>query len=72
MKIDKKMLDGLVSLPDEKLFAMLKLFFGEALPMKEPDERTLSGIRSLMSGVTESDIERAAELISLYKKGKKG
>lgn len=70
MKLDKKTIDGLMKLSDDKLLSVLKLMLA-GKGNREPDARTVAGIRNVMSRVTEADVERAVELIELYKKGKK-
>lgn len=71
MKIDKKMLESIAALPDEKLLVVLKTLLSGMSPSKDADARTLAGIRYVIGELTDADIERACELIALYKKGKK-
>lgn len=72
--IDKKMLDSLLGLSDERLMQMLRLLSGTAgLPSsKPPSAETVAGIRSVLRSMTDADLARATELISAYKEGKKG
>ena len=70
MKIDKKTLDMLGTLPDAKLWAMLRIVSASAgisLPDKMPDERHLRNLREALSTVGDDDIRRAAELAAIYK-----
>ncbi|MBR6808562.1 MAG: hypothetical protein IKM46_09350 [Clostridia bacterium] len=71
MKIDKKTLDSLLSLPDDKLIMMLRVISGGEFPKKAPDDATISGLRQMLGAVTDADLLRASELIGIYKKGKK-
>lgn len=69
MVIDKKLIDSLLELPDEKLLGMLSIAaggLGIKLPNRAPDPAVIAGIRALLSGVNETDIARAEELIGLY------
>lgn len=74
MKIDKKTITSLLSLPDDKLLQMIKLITGsigaDTSGIKIKPE-TMSGLRALLSEVTDADLERAGELIEIYKKNKK-
>lgn len=70
MKLDKKTLDLLSSLPDDKLWQMMRLVSasaGAALPEKMPDAKKMAGLRAALSDVSEGDLDRAAELIGIYK-----
>ncbi len=71
MKIDKKTIKSLLSLPDDKLVMMLRVISKGEYPKKDPDPATLAGLRVMLNEVTEYDLNRAAELISIYKKGKR-
>ncbi len=71
---DKKTLNYLSSMSDDKLEQMIRLFAsgcGADLSRKRLDARTMRGIRAAMSEVTDADTQRAGEIISAYKKGKK-
>jgi len=73
MKIDKKTLDMLVSLPDEKLWQTLSLIAsasGIRLPLDKPDEKAMAGLRRAVSELSDGDISRAAEIFAKYKEGK--
>ena len=71
MKIDKKALESLLSLPDDKLIMMLRIISKGEFPKKDPDPATVAGLRAMLCEVTESDLDRAMQLINTYKKGKK-
>ena len=46
---------------------------GPKLGTGEPDRETVAGLRAVLSQVTERDLERAEELLKVYKKaGKEG
>lgn len=71
MKLDKRTIDSLLQLPDDKLVMMIRTISGGEFPKKDPDRKTVAGLRTMLSQITDSDIERALQLISLYKMGKK-
>lgn len=68
---DKKTLDVLLNLPDDKLMQMLKMAVGSDVPVKNISPSTVAGLRSVLGKVTDEDISRAMELLTLYKNGKK-
>lgn len=73
MKIDKKTIDMLASMPDDKLWQMLSVIAsasGVRLPADKPDEKTMSGLRHAVTELSDTDISRATELFSKYKEGK--
>ena len=70
MKLDKKTLDALASLPDGKLWAMLRIVAASAgltLPTEMPDAAHMRNLREAMATVGDDDIRRAAELAAIYK-----
>ena len=71
MKLDRKALDSLLSLPDEQLVSMLRVISKGEFPSRKTDAKTISGLRHMLSVVTDEDITRAVELIEQYKVGKK-
>ena len=71
MKLDKKTLDSLLNLPDDKLIMMLRVLSKGEFPKKDVDDSTLAGIRAMLSQLTDNDLERITYLISVYKKAKK-
>ena len=74
MKIDKKTLDALASLPDGKMWAMLRIVSASAgleLPEKTPDAASMKNLRAAIANVGDDDIRRAAELAAIYKGEKK-
>ena len=74
MKIDKKTLSMLSSLPDDKLWQMVSVIAsasGVRLPSSAPDEKTMAGLRSAVSELSDGDISRAAEIFSKYKEGRR-
>ncbi len=73
MKIDKKTLDMLASLPDDKLWQMVSVIAstsGIRLPSSKPDEKTMTGLRCAVSELSDEDIDRATKIFSKYKEGK--
>ena len=74
MKIDKKTIDMLASMPDDKLWQMLSVIAsasGVRLPADRPDSKTMSGLRHAVTELSDTDISRATELFSKYKEGKR-
>ena len=74
MKIDKKTLDMLSSLPDDKLWQMLSVIAsasGVRLPSDKPDAKAMAGLRCAVSELSDGDITRATELFSKYKEGRR-
>ncbi len=72
--IDKRTLNYISGLPDDKLEQMVRLFAsgcGVELSKKRLDRRTVAGLRCAAEAVTEADIARVSELIDVYKKGKR-
>ncbi len=70
MQLDKRMLDQMLSLPDEKLWQMFQLFaMGSGMKVgdKAPDPLNMRKLRAVLGSVTDSDITRVMELIGLYK-----
>ena len=73
MKLEKKMIDQLLALPDEKLWQMFQLFaMGNGLKMgdKAPDGTGMRKLRAVLGSVTDEDIGRVTDLISVYKETK--
>ena len=73
MKIDKKTLEMLSSLPDDKLWQMLSLIAstsGVRMPQTRPDEKTMAGLRRAVSELSDGDIDRAMKLFEKYKEGR--
>lgn len=74
LKIDKKALDMLAGLPDDKLWQMLSVIAsasGVRLPSDRPDEKTMAGLRSAVGELSDGDIIRASEIFSKYKEGRR-
>ncbi len=74
MKLDRKTLDMLSALPDDKLWQMLSVIAsasGVRLPSEKPDPKTMTGLRRAVSDLSDGDIARAAEIFSKYKEGKR-
>lgn len=70
MKIDKKTLELLGALPDDKLWQVLRLLLaqtGVTLPDTPPDKEHLANLRKALSDVGDDDIRRASELAAIYK-----
>ena len=73
MKLDKKMIEQLTALPDEKLGQMLQLLAagsGISLGKGEISAAGIRKIRAILEEVTDGDIERVVEFIDIYKNTK--
>ena len=69
--ITKKNIDKLLEMPDERLWAMLKLLLGgTGVDIGEKlNPKTMKKLRALLSEVTDDDIARALQLSEIYKRG---
>ena len=70
--ITKSSIDKLLEMPDDRLWSMLKvLLSGVGINMhdKKYDPKNMRKIRSLLSEITDSDIERISYLSDVYKQG---
>ena len=73
MKLDKRMIDQMLSLPDDKLWQMFQLLsMGSGLKMgdKAPDPAGMRKLRAVLEDITDADIARVLGLIDLYKRTK--
>ena len=73
MMLDKRSIDMLLSLDDARLSQVIARLAADA--GIDPSgiklgQSELAGIRAALSGATDKDIARAAELIKSYKNGK--
>ena len=69
---NKKMIDKMLEMSDERLLAMLKIVLASAgidLGKKTPDTKTVRKIRALLGEITDADIERVTYLADRYKNG---
>lgn len=66
MMLDKKMLDQLLTLPDEQLLQMIQLFGGGNGSGKLPDETKMRRIRAVLGQITDEDLRRIATLATVY------
>lgn len=74
MKLDKKTLDALSALPDDKLWQMVSVIAsasGIRLPKNKPDEKAIAGLRNAITELSDGDLDRAAKLFEKYKEGKR-
>lgn len=67
MMLDKKMLDQLLSLPDDQLLQMIQLLGGGNGSGKLPDETKMRRIRAVLGEITEGDLCRIATLATVYR-----
>ena len=73
--LDKRSIDMLLALDDAKLALVIKKLAGDAgidPSAVKLGSSELAGIRAALSGASDGDIARAAELIKSYKTGKSG
>ena len=74
MMLDKRAVDMLLTLDNAKLALVIKKLIADAgvdPSTVNLSEKELAGIRAALSGATNDDLARAAELIQNYKNGKK-
>ena len=74
MTFDKKTLDMILTLDDDKLVTIIKRLAANSgidISNMNITQRDLNGLRSALSMATDSDIERAGDLIKSYKEGKR-
>ncbi|MBQ4067482.1 MAG: hypothetical protein IJD22_07560 [Clostridia bacterium] len=72
MKIDKKTVDMLSSLPDESLWKMICAIgssSGIDLSSFDPSSADLARLRVAMSSLTDKDISRALDILGSLNKG---
>ena len=75
MTLDKRSINMLLSLDDQRLASVIRqLATNAGLPAESLNlgARELQGIREALSLANDGDVSRAAELIEEFKKGKKG
>ena len=73
MKLDKKTLEMLSALPDDKLWQMVSVIAsasGIRLPKSKPDAKTMAGLRGALTELSDGDIDRATKLFNKYKEGR--
>ncbi len=73
MTLDKKTLDKLLSLDDDRLISIIRVIAAESgvdLGNFNISPSDLAGIRAALSVATDSDIQRAGELLKNYKNAK--
>ncbi|MCQ2423993.1 MAG: hypothetical protein MJ088_03740 [Clostridia bacterium] len=72
MKLDKKQLDHLASLPDDQLWRTLRMLtphLGVELTEKARQPEKLARLRAAMRSMTEADVERLSEIAAVYRRG---
>ena len=70
MKIDKKTINTLCSMPDDKLWAAVRLFAsssGISLAPRPASPRDMAKLRHALNQLTEADISRACEIMKNFK-----
>ena len=73
MKIDKRTIDELLRLPDDKLWGALRLFAsssGIQLAHRPSSPRDVMRIRRVLGQLTEADVSRAADILKNSKGGR--
>ena len=74
MKIDKEKLAGIVAMPDEELWAMIRSVVrshGIKLPEKCPPHEELEMVRAALSHGASPNIAEAVKVVNNYRKGAK-
>ena len=74
MMLDKRAVDMLLALDDRQLTAVIQRIARDAgidPSLLNADPARIAGIRAALSMATDSDLQRAGELIKSYKDGKK-
>ena len=70
--INRKSIDKLLEMPDDRLMTMLKLLMGSTgvdVSGKKFDESTIRKIRAVLEEVTDEDLERIDVLMKRYREG---
>ncbi len=70
--INKKAIDKLLEMPDDRFLAMLKILLGSTgmdMSGKQFDEKTVRKIRAVLREVTDEDLKRVDALMQRYKEG---
>lgn len=70
MKIDKKTIDAICALPDDKLWGAVRLFASSSginISPRPTSPNEAAKIRAALSQLTEADISRATEIFKYYK-----
>ncbi len=70
MKIDKKTIDTICRMSDDKLWGAVRLFAsssGIKLPRTQLSPSEMQKLRRTLSSLSDSDISRAAEILKTYK-----
>ncbi len=70
--INKKMIDKMLDLSDEKLLSMAKFLtasMGMESAGKQLNEKNIKKVRAVLSELTDQDLERVAYLTERYKNG---
>lgn len=73
VKIDKKTIDMLCRMPDDKLWGTVKMIASSAgvdLSSKRMSPRDMQKLRYTLGTLTDGDISRATEIIKTYKNGR--
>lgn len=70
--LTKKNIDKMLEMPDDRLAAMLRLTLSAAgadTGSLNLDAKSIRKLRALLSGVTDTDLERASALMERYRRG---
>ena len=74
MKIDKNLINSLLTLDDDKLYRTVELLAATSgcdLKKLSDKPKSIEGLRALMTTLTDEDIARAYELADIYKAAQK-
>ena len=72
MKLDRRLIDTLLSMSDEKLTMAVRGLSSGLSHSGDIDPRRISGIRGMLSELTDHALERVSELLTVYKNSKGG
>ncbi len=70
--INKNNIEKMLEMPDERLWAMLKLVLTSAgvnVSGKQLDPKSIKKVRAILKEVTDDDIDRVMYLADIYKNG---
>ncbi len=73
MRIDRKKVDTLCSMSDERMWSTIKFFAGAAgidLSKKRVGKEEIRNLRTTLRSLTDSDIARVNQLLHTYKYGR--
>ena len=73
MKIDRRKIEMLTSMKDERMWSTIKFFAGGAgidLSRKKVSPRDIANIRAALGSLTDNDLNRINEILCIFKNGR--